>query len=66
MIFIVPCLVLGMKIEENDAILELSKQWLYRKCENYVTFLKNYVTFNIFKVFNFIQTIVITFNKSDT
>jgi hypothetical protein len=43
-------------IEENDAILESSKQWLYRKCENHVTFPKNHVTFKFLRVFNFIQT----------
>jgi len=33
-------------IEENVAILESSKQWLYRKCKNHVTFSKSYVTFS--------------------
>jgi hypothetical protein len=45
---------IGMKIEEYDAILELSKQWLYRKYENYVTFLKNCVTPIRLKVLNFV------------
>ena len=37
---------LTIAIEENDAILELFKQWRYRKYVNHVTFFKSYVTFS--------------------
>jgi hypothetical protein len=42
-------------IEENVAILESSKQWLYRKCANHIAFFKSYVTFSKIHRLTFIQ-----------
>ncbi len=50
-------------IEENVAILESTKRLCCRKCVNYITLFKNYVTHSALHIFNFVTLEIInTYN----